>query len=73
MVIKRNDKYNYKVEEVNDRLRNLCAKYNLGCIDNTNIKIEHLNAGGIHISNSFNYLFADNLSNYFNYAVQNHF
>lgn len=73
MVIIRKDKYANKVEEVNYRLRNLCIKYNLGYIDNTNIKIEHLNAGGIHISNSFNYLFADNLSNYFNFVVQNEF
>ena len=73
MVIKRNDKYGYKVGEVNDRLRKLCVKYNIDYIDNENIRIEHLNAGGIHISNPFNYLFADNLSKYFNYAVQHQF
>ena len=73
MVVKRNDRYGYKVREVNQRLTILCLKYNIGYVEHENIKLEHLNAGGIHISNRYGHLVTNNFSNYFNYAVQNEF
>ena len=73
LVIKRNDKFGYKVNEVNERIINLCQQYNVGYIEHENIKIEHLNAGGVHIANHYNHFFIDNLSDFFNYAAKNHF
>ena len=70
MVVTRNDKYADKVRLVNERLRDLCVSYNIGYIEHANIKIEHLNTGGIHIQNQFNNMFADNLTNYFNFVLQ---
>ena len=66
MVQTGNDKHAYKVPLVNNMLRDLCVQYNIGYIDNTNIKIEHLNPGGVHIQKQFNYMFTDNLTKYFN-------
>ena len=70
MVTIRNDKHGYKVRVVNERLRKLCVQYNVDYIEHENIKLEHLNPGGVHIVNKFNYLFSENLSNYFNYMLR---
>ena len=71
LVIKRNDRHG-QVNEVNERIINLCHKYNVGYIEHKNVKSERLNAGEVHISNQHNHLFTDNLSDYFNYAAQNY-
>ena len=68
----RNDKYGHKVKIMNERLEDLCLRYNVSYVDHSNIRNEHLNQGGIHISNQFKHLFTDNLYKYFTYIVQNH-
>ena len=74
LVIQRNDnnRYSYLVDEVNRRIIQLCEKYNVGYIDHSNITTEHLNAGGVHISNHYNYLLLKNMSSCFNYVVKHY-
>ena len=71
MLTPRNDKHGQKVKVVNEKLRNLCVKYNVGYIEHDNINTDHLNPGGIHLANKYKYLFSDNLTNYFNYILLN--
>ena len=59
-IITRKDNYNEKGKEVNTFLKLKCQELSFTYIDNSNIKPEHLNKSGIHLSQTGSKLLARN-------------
>ena len=69
-IIERKDKWNKKVDEVNNILKELCKRKNIYLINNsTSIKMLHFNRSKIHLSKKgstiFGEAFVKNVSNTF--------
>ena len=57
----RQDQHNEKGTQVNELLKGKCSTYSFGFVDNTNIKLRHLNGSGLHLNYSGTHLLANNL------------
>ena len=64
----RADKYSQAINILNGRLVELCKTQGVYHIEHRDIRREHLNQGGLHMS-KFNYLLNRNFSNCFNYLL----
>ena len=60
LIVRKDDKDD-KVLQVNRKLKNLCRLNHWSFIDNSNIKLEHLNKGGLHLSHLGSSLLSNNL------------
>ena len=50
-----------KVQGLNNRLKNYCSQTNIECIENNNVKEEHLGKKKFHLNKRGNNIFANNL------------
>ena len=59
-IIKRNDKWNEKGEQVNAHLKMKYSHLGLGYVDNSNVSHKHLNGSGIHLNSNGTNILANN-------------
>lgn len=73
-IIIRSDDHNLnaKGNSVNSFINTLAKKINCPFLDHSNIKPEHLNAGGLHLNIKGVKALAVNVKNHINTTIQNH-
>ena len=69
ILLKRDLKLTKLIRQLNDHLRDECAKYNFKYLSNDNVVNIHLWTDGIHLTDAGTYVFGGNLVNFLNHYV----